>query len=216
MSNVQPTPGSTEPNPVSDGGSGDGSGGTGVPEGFVPAAELEAERQRARDFQARYDRLAAEKSAPAPSGDPKPKAKEGESPGFDLGDLRNSLLRDVYGANAMVRAADDVRKAFPHADPALFAPERLTEFSDPESLRFAAEESHRRVASILDTETQAIEAKIREELAAGAGSSGPGGSPVAPGADPSVEQILSMSDAEMDALEAASPGLIERVLMTAG
>jgi len=188
-----------------------------VPEGFVPLAEVEQAREEARRrYQGEKDRLEAElarlKSAPAP----KPVASDKETEGFDPAAFRQSLLRDVFGATALSQAASQLKAEFPHADPALFTAERLSTFGNADALRFAAEDSHRRVAAILDTERSAIEAKLREEMAAGSsGSQGPTGSTPPPSGDPTLEQLSSMSLSEIDALEAANPGVVDRVMKAA-
>jgi hypothetical protein len=134
--------------------------------------------------------------------------------------LRSSLLRDVFGANLLVQKAVELRAAYPHADPALFSPERLSSYRSPDSFEFEVAESHRRVDSILVTQTKAIEERIREELAkqfpGAAGGLGPAGATPPPGGDPTVEQLQAMSMEEWDDLEARNPGVIERVLSAAG
>lgn len=196
-------------------GSTEGAPAPVVPEGFVPVAELERERQRSREFQSRYDQLQATASTGGAQGAGAGASDSGAEGSFDPDAFRQSLLRDVYGVNQMVQAVTSLKAEFPHADPALFSPDRVAQFQSPEALRFAAEDSHRRVAGILDAERAAIEAKLREELAAsgtGAAGAGPAGTPPIPGGDPTPEQLLAMDMDEWDRLEAANPGVIERVL----
>lgn len=189
-----------------------------VPEGYVPAAEVEKAREESRRrYQGELDQTKAEltrlQAAPvAPAGG----AAAENGGGFDPDAFKASLLRDVYGASQMSQASQAVRAEFPHADPTLFTPEKLSTFASPDALRFAAEDSHKRVAGILDAEKAAIEAKVREEFAAKYGQ--PGGSavtPAAPGGDPTPQQLAAMSIAELNALEAANPGVTERVMRAA-
>lgn len=214
MSETTSTPGASESNPAAGEGSTDGAAGSVVPEGFVPVAELERERQRAREFQSRYDQLQAAQSQGGGSALAGGSSESDDGVGgFDPDAFRQSLLRDIYEANSTARTVESLKAEFPHADPALFSPDRVAGFRSPEALRFAVEDSHRRVTAIVAEERAALEAKIREELAAqSGGSAGPAGTPPVPGGDPTPEQLLAMDMDEWDRLEAASPGLIERVL----
>jgi len=193
-----------------------------APEGYVLAAEVETAREEGRRLaQSDYDRRlhaeterikaeAAAAAAPAPKGD-------ATDPGQDQAAFRTSLLRDVSGVITMSQAATSLKTEYPHADPALFAPERLSQFSSAEALRFAAEDSHRRVAAILDTERTAIETALRAELAEKFGDTGgAGGNPAPVAGDPTIQQLAAMTPAEMDALEVRSPGVIDRVKRSAG
>jgi len=140
----------------------------------------------------------------------------GESSGFDPDAFRQSLLRDVSGVISMTSTAAALKAEFPNADPSLFAPEKLSQFGSPEALRFEVEDSHRRVAAILDAQRTEIEAKVREEMAAATGSpAGAGGTPPVPGGDPTPAQLVAMTPAEMNALEAVNPGVLDRVLRAA-
>jgi hypothetical protein len=188
-----------------------------VPEGYVPVGEVEKAREESRRrYQGETDTLKAElarlKVVPAPA------ASDGsatDEPGFDPVAFQRQLLAQVYGATALSTAAQEVRAAFPHADPGIFSPEQLSQFTTPDALRFAAEDSHNRVAAILQSERVALEAKIREEIAAASG----GVTPVTPaghipvgGGDPTPSQLAEMSQAQLAALEAANPGVTDRVL----
>ena len=191
-----------------------------VPEGYVPVAEVETAREEARRrYQGEKDTLEAEvrrlKAAPAPAA---PGTSEGgKDSGSDLEAFRLSLLRDVAGTLTLTQTASELKAQFPHADPAIFAPEKLSTFASTDALRFAAEDSHRRVAGILDAERAAMEAKLREELAAAtSGASGAGGTATPPPGDPSIEALRGMTIAEIDALEAASPWVVDRVMRAVG
>jgi hypothetical protein len=136
--------------------------------------------------------------------------------GFDPNAFRQSVLTDVLRAQSMVSGVERARSDFPHADPALFTPDRVAQFGSVESFRFAAEESHRRVASILDSERAAIEAKVREELGLqGGGAGGPQGDTPAQGGEPTPQALAAMTMEQWDELERTSPGLIARVLARA-
>jgi hypothetical protein len=195
-----------------------GAGSPGeTPPGFVPVSELERERQRAREFQSRYDQLVAERqSMERSNGDRGTSGGQDEGdPGssFDPDSFRQSVLTDVLRAQNMASSVERARADFPHADPTLFTPERVAQFGSAESFRFAAEESHRRVASILDQERAAIEARVREEqgLQSG-GAGGPQGDAPTPSGDPTPEALAAMTMGQWDDLERESPGIIERVL----
>lgn len=192
-----------------------------VPEGYVPAAEVETAREEARrqeqanrDLRAENERLKATPPAPANTGD----SSGGEGSGSDLAAFRTSLLRDVSGVITMSQAASALKAEYPHADPGLFTPERLAEFASPDSLRFAAEDSHKRVAGILAGEKKGIEEKLRAEFEAKYGGSAGGegaAAAVVAGGDPTPTQIAAMSIAELNAFEAAHPGVADRVLRNA-
>jgi hypothetical protein len=203
-----------------DSGAATGAVGTETPPGFVPVTELERERQRAREFQSRYDQLIAEREQMNRSNGDGATGGQGEddnTPGFDPDSFRQSVLTDVLRAQQMASGVQQARADFPHADPTLFTPERVAQFGSVESFRFAAEESHRRVASILDSERSTIEAQVREELGLqGGGAGGPQGETPAQGGDPTPEQLAAMTMGEWDDLERESPGIIERVLTRAG
>jgi hypothetical protein len=178
------------------------------PAGFVPQSALEAEQTRARTFQAELDRTKAElakvTAAPAP---PAPVA--GTEPGFDPVAFKQELLGQVYGATAIASTSERLKVEFPHADPALFSPEKLAQFGSPEALRIAAEADHNRVAAILAAHVPAAPAP-----APAPSPLGPVALP-APGVDPTVQQLAAMSPGQLAAFEATNPGVAERVLMQA-
>ena len=199
------------------GGTASGATSTETPPGFVPASELERERQRTKEFQSRYDQLVAERSKANGAGATSGGQDDGEEgSNFDPDSFRQSVLSDVLRAQSMVSGVERARSDFPHADPTLFTPERVAQFGSVESFRFAAEESHRRVASILDSERATIETKLREELGLQSGGAGgsQGDTPAA-GGEPTAEQLAAMTMEQWDKLEAESPGVISRVLARA-
>jgi hypothetical protein len=136
--------------------------------------------------------------------------------GFDLDSFRNQMLRDVVGVTNLATAAPELRAKFPHADPAIF--DNLHEFGSVDALRVAAEDSHRRVASVIEAEVAAKEADWRKEAeekyGTGAGTPSSGATTVQAG-DPTTAQIAAMSVAEINELEARAPGTVERVLRSA-
>jgi hypothetical protein len=183
-----------------DSGAATGAVGTETPPGFVPVTELERERQRAREFQSRYDQLIAEREQMNRSNGDGTTSGQGEddtTPGFDPDSFRQSVLTDVLRAQQMASGVQQARADFPHADPTLFTPERVAQFGSVESFRFAAQ--------------------VREELGLqGGGAGGPQGETPAQGGDPTPEQLAAMTMGEWDDLERESPGIIERVLTRAG
>lgn len=213
MSEVIPTP--PAPTPGSDPGAGS-AGEVTVPEGYVPAAAVEEAREEARRrYQSEKDRLEAEvtrlKAAPAPAA---PAGQPKDDSGFDLDAIRRQAFETTLGAVSLATSLPTIRAEFPHADEAIFTPERLSQFASADALRIAAEDSHKRVTAILDREREAMEARLREELAAGsAGGQGPvGGTPPASGGDPTPEQLASMPFAEYAKL---SDEVIDRVMAKA-
>lgn len=207
---------------TSTGGPGDGAtGGTQAPEGFVSREELTRVEQQRRDFQSENDRLKSQldsltAASATPTGDG---ASEGGTPApLDVEALRRSIVADVHGATALASAASSLRTEFPYADSALFTPEKLAGFGSPEALRLAVQDSHLRVADLMATEKTAIEERLRQEyadkLGNGSGAGNTAGT-AAGGADPTVEQLASMTTSELDALEAANPGVVSRILRSA-
>lgn len=187
-----------------------------VPEGFVPVAEVEAAREEARRrYQGEKDRLEAELARmKAESATPAaPAASAGQPKGFDPEAYRAALLRDVSATLSLTTAAQQLRAEFPHADPALFTPDGLTQFSTPDALRFAVQDSHARVAAILEAERS----KIREELVAevaqrygsGGGAAGATGGPAGIPGDPTPQQLAAMP---LDEFNAVDPEVVARVL----
>lgn len=214
---TQPAP-NASPNPGSDPAAGGDGGPATPPAGFVPLSEAENLREEARRArQAAEDlrqELARAKSAPTT----KPGTEDTTS-GFDLDAFRQTLLRDVSGVISLTQTAASAKSEFPNADPALFEPERIAQFSSPEAYRLAVEDSHRRVAAILDAGWQEREAKLREELAGKIGDAGAnaGGSASIPaGGDPTPAQLAAMSMREIEALEASNPGVLARVAASVG
>lgn len=215
---TQPAP-AASPTPGSDPAAGGDGGPATTPAGFVPLSEAENLREEARrSRQAAEDlrqELARAKAA-APTAKP---GTEDTTSGFDPDAFRQALLRDVSGVISLTQTAASAKAEFPNADPALFEPSRIAQFSSPEAYRLAVEDSHRRVAAILDAGWQEREAKLREELAgrigdAGANAGGTGTVPA--GGDPTPQQLAAMDMREIEALEAQNPGVLQRVAASVG
>ncbi len=206
---ITPTP--PAPDPAAAGGTDAGL----PPAGFVSQTELEREQTRARTFQAELDRTKAEldrlRATPAPTPTPGDEAK-----GFDPEAFSQQLLGQVYQANALANAAVSLRSEFPHADPSIFAPAKLSQYGSVDALRIAAEADHNRVTSVNAGVLEAERAKIRAEFVAAYGQeppTGPSGSGPTPLAgDPTAEQLAGMDFDEFARFDAENPGVADRVL----
>lgn len=216
MSEVATQPGTT---PSAEPGSVPAEAGVGAPAtppaGYVPIGEAEAAREEARRARQAAEDLRRELATAKAGTTPAPAATE--APGSDLDSLRSMFLREAVGVVALATQVPTIRSEFPHADSALFEPERMAQFSSPEAYRQAVEDSHRRVAAILDAGWAEREQKLRDELAAKFGDTGAAGvgGTVPAGGDPTPTQLNAMTTAEIDALEAKNPGVVERVLRKA-
>jgi hypothetical protein len=199
-----------------------GAAGGGAPEGFVPVAQLEAERAKARDFQARYDKLQAAASAGGSSESASAGGSAGAGAGagakdFDLDAFRQSLVQEVRSTVLSAGQERDLiaslKTEFPKADPSLFEPARVAQFANLDAFRFAVQDNHARVVAIVDEERAAMEAKLREELGlAAAGAAGVGGTQTGAHGEPTIDQLLALSTEEFDALAEKNPGMVERIL----
>lgn len=185
-----------------------------IPEGYVPRSELEKSETRARALQSEKDRLTAQLAVPAAT--PPPAATVDPGLGFDPDEFRRSLVRESYGAANLAATAQALRSEFPKADTALF--DKAYEFASPEALRLAVQDSHDRVANAVKSEVEAALEKQRAELASqyGIPAGAPTGSATPTDGDPTPAQLNSMSNAEWDALEVKSPGIVQRILAKAG
>lgn len=193
------------------------------PVGFVPQSELDAERQRARAFQSEKDRVEAElvKLRAATPAAPGTGATPPDGSGFDPDRFREQLLTDVKGVMsaglgtfALRAEATELKAKFPHANWATLEGQ-LDQFASKEALFIAAEADHKRVADIIASMETAEQKAERERLAAinggQGGPAGAGGGAGAAGTDPTPEQVAAMSMSELDALEARSPGALDRI-----
>lgn len=206
----QVTPPVDPPNPAAAGGSDAGT----PPPGFVPEAELERERTRARTFQAEADRQKAENDRLTAAATPAPKDPPAgkESPGFD----QDAFLERVYKANAISNAAVALRSEFPKADDSFFSAEKLKTFASPEQLRIAVEADHNRVVEATSATVEEALAKQKAEIFAAhglketpGGPAGTGGA--APAGDPTPETVAAMSMAELDEFERTNPEAYARI-----
>ena len=190
------------------------------PEGFVSRAELEREQARARTFQAEKDRLDAElarlKSAPPT---PTPSAGADDLKGFDPAAFSQDVLNRVYMATALSSAAVSLKSEFPNADPAIFSPEKLSQYGSVDALRIAAEADHVRVTNLSASRDAEIEARVRAEMVAAYGQeppTGPSGAGApAPGGDPTPQQLAAMSFDEFARFDRENPGVADRVTRSA-
>jgi chromosome segregation ATPase len=205
------------------GGSGDsqtGSSADGATGGTQAAdqlaVELEREKARTRSFQGELDR---EKQRAADLQAELDKVKDGGSGGEQSAtgmtpeDVARIVRREQERASAMTAALETARKDFPNADPSVFAD--VSKYDSAEDLVAAARQSHDRLADHFKSREAALEKDIRERYEAVHGPL-----PAAPAddsegqatGDPTIEQLSSMTQADLDALEKRAPGTIERVL----
>lgn len=182
---------------------------------FVSRADYEKLQGDLRAQAGRFDKfqkdLAAERAAtvdPPVSGE------------FDPAAFRRDLLRDTANVISLTQAAAQLRVDLPHADPSIFG--RLDEFGSVEALTVAAEGSHQRVQAALDAQKEDLEKTLLSDFATRygvkiEGAAGPQGTTEGgqPGGDPTPEQFARLSFAEQNALEAAHPGISDRILRAA-
>lgn len=209
MSEVATQPASDSPAPGSDPAATGGEGTPAqTPEGFVPLSEAETLREEGRRARQAAEDLRQELARA--KAQPKPASTTDASEGFDPQGFRESILKDVLGAVNLTNQASTMKTEFPNADPALFDPERMAQFTSPEAYRSAVKDSHQRVAAILESGRAEMETRLREELAAKFGDGGAAtGSAPSVGGDPTPERLAAMSVDELNALPA---GTIERVM----
>jgi hypothetical protein len=176
--------------------------------------DLEREQARARAFQGEADKLKAElASQQKPEGNA---AGDGDGLGFDLDSFRRRVLQETVAATQVAQAAAALRAKFPHADSVLF--NDLASYGSEDALRVAVEDSHNRVASIIEAQVAEKVSAARAEMEQkyGGGSAGtPSGGSTDPSGDPSAEAVLAMDMDELNALEARSPGVFDRILRSA-
>lgn len=204
-----PTTPASEPatTPTGAGGGNEGSGGGSQTDAGALAAERDAAVQRARDEQARADRLQAELAArepakPAATATPAPLTMEGLTAELNRRD-------EIAGASAALRTE------FPDADPSVFT---ATAYANAEQLRAAVEDSDRATKASKQALRAEVDAEVRARYAEQYGPLNETTPPDAGGGttgDPTPEQLRGMSLDEMDALEAKSPGAINRILRSA-
>lgn len=195
-----------------------------VPAGYVPQADLDRERERSRGFQSELDRTKAALEAaqkPAPAAPAPATTGDGSVDVAALVDKATSeAVSRVFKAGELRDTAASLREQFPQVaqfDPTLFGGDRVAQFESADALKAYVEDVNTRLTQLLTPAAASSDAQTREALAAqAAGSAGPtGNAPVVPGM-PSVEQVASMSLAEMEAFEAANPGVIDKLLAQAG
>ena len=191
------------------------SAGTQAPEGFVSREELDRVEAQRRSFQAENDRLksqlAAAPAPAAPAATPQPTAQTATD--FDPIAFRKSLLSDVVTATRLTTASEKLKAEYPHAavaDPTIF--DRAAEFDSVDAFQTFVKSAHDRVAALLNPPAPAA---TQGDPAATAAVTPPAGNPGSQAGDPTPAQIAAMSIDQMNELEKASPGVIDRVLRSA-
>ena len=202
------------------GGSADGgAGGTDAAEKL--AAERDALQAEARRHQAERDRVAAENArlkAELAKG-----TSSGETPASGSGltaeqiaeQVRTAMRQEATRSRELALAAETARKEYPNALGSIF--QNPEEFDSAEELLETARASHQTLSSFIEERTKAAEKELRDRYEAvhgplpePASADGP-----APSGDPTVEQLSSMSIAQLDALELKEPGIIDRIIRSA-
>jgi hypothetical protein len=129
-------------------------------------------------------------------------------------DVRREAAAAVQSAQMIFSSVDGLKTDFPLADSSIYSD--LTRFENAESLRAAAEASHKRTEAIIAPALEAKEKEIRAKYAERYGDLGPEEpTDTTPSGDPTIEQLGRMNQAELDQLERDKPGVIDRVLRSA-
>lgn len=204
------------------GGSADGgAGGTDAAEKL--AAERDALQAEARRHQAERDRVAAERdrlkreleAAKGESSGETP-ASEGLTAAQIAEQVRTAMRQEQTRAREMALAVETAREQYPNALASVY--DRVDEFDSAEDLLETARASHDTLTSFIEERTAAAEKTLRERYEA---VHGPLPEPAqtteqtAPAGTPTVQELSAMSQAQLDALEAREPGIIDRVLRSA-
>lgn len=202
------------------GSSGDGdAGGTQTADSF--AAEREKLEARARSFQGEADRAKQRaEQAEAELKKLKDGASGGETPaaltaGEIAAQVRQEMRREAARSRELSAAAETAKSEYPDADSDILA--RVDEYDTAEEFLAAARASHESIGSHVDARLKAREEELRKRYAETYGELPPlpdenTGSPTG---DPTLAQLNAMSITELDALEQADPGVIERVQRSA-
>lgn len=211
-------PGSDSPDGDEGEGGKGGAGGTGdAAEQF--AAEREALQREARVRQSEADKAKAEVARLQAELAAKDEgASGGETPtlGMTEEQARQVMRREMARARELADAVETAKKDYPDALPAVFA--ELDKYDSADDLLVAAKASHdqfadhrKAIAERVEAETRARYAERYGELPAPSTPEDEGGA----AGEPTVAQLSAMTQAQLDALEARSPGLIARVLRSA-
>lgn len=223
MAEPDPTPTPSEPDPAdadaSGGGTGDDGGAGGTAAADKLAAERDAAEQRARSFQADRDKARREADelkaelakAKGASGDETPAPS-----GLSEEQVRQVMRRESARTRELAAAVETARSEFPNADPSVYSD--TDSYETAEEFLTAAKASHDRLAGHLADREKEIEEEVRKRYAEKFGELP--APPEDPGkgqgaGDPTVEQLSSMSQAQLDQLEKDKPGVIDRVLRSA-
>ena len=117
----------------------------------------------------------------------------------------------MFTANQLLRAETPLKTEFPLADTAIF--DRIDEFDSVEALRARVEASHLKNKKYEDEVREKVTAEVLADVQEKHGielTPKEPGEPAVSG-DPTVEELSAMSQVQLDALEAKSPGIVARV-----
>ena len=203
------------------GGSDDGgASGTGL-----TVEQLTAERDQlqaeARRHQAERDRATAEATrlraelAKGTSSDETPASDKPLTAAQIAEQVRTAMRQEASRSRDLALAAETARKEYPNALASIV--QNPEEFDSPEELLETARASHESLTAFISEKTAAAEKELRDRYEAvhgplpePASADGP-----APSGDPTVQQLSEMSIAQLDALEAKEPGIIDRIIRSA-
>ena len=188
------------------GNSGDSGGTTSAADSF--AEERERLTAQARSFQARADKAEQDRK----DLEAQLKAKDNDDSGSQPATLSPEQIRqEVFTANQLLRAEAPLREEFPLADSGIF--DRIDSFDSVEALRAAAEASHLKTKKVEDEMREKVTQEVMTDVQTRFGIELTPAEPATPvtQGDPTLEELNAMSQVQLDALEAKSPGLIARV-----
>ena len=206
--------GSGEPTPDSSSGGGDDGSRSGSDGGDAFAQERERMQATIRQLQSDRDSARAE-AAKLKSGSTEQDGGAGggtKDPGLTAEQVLSLMRRERTFATAEA----SLRERFPYADTSIF--ERSLDFDSVEALSTAVQQSH---DSIKARAAQALEAEKEELLRPYIEKYGPlqttppGNAGGTNTGDPTPAELMAMNALELDALEQANPGVIERVRRSA-
>lgn len=212
-----PNPSASEGNPATPDGVGAGSpddGGAGTQAGADAfAAERESLAKQARDFQSRADREQARAEA-AERQLAELRKPAGETPASDA--PSGLTMADLVRYDQLKEAKVALAEAYPDASPGILA--RAVEFESPEAFEASVERSHNANKAMRERIEREAEERMRALLEERGIKIDPDPAPVTgttpPVGDPTPADLNRMTPEEWEALEAKSPGVIDRVLAT--
>lgn len=164
-----------------------------------------------RAHQARADKAEAALAAASSKPTPEPEAPVSvvsEAP--TLEQIRAEVTNSSLRAQSLLQSVDGLKTEFPQAGPSVFSD--LGQYESVEALRAAAEADHQRMEALIAPAVKAEVEKRVQPYVEKYGAQGPPDTVEAtPTGDPTIEQLGEMSLAQLDALEAEKPGVIQRV-----